>query len=136
MPVVDASAVIAWLTPEDRSDDVAAALAEGKRTSLTAPSLLDAEVANVLRTMRRRGELDDAYVAEALERYFRLNVTIEEATDRHSSLRRAAILSRDHDLTVYDAIYLELAIRSEQPLISLDRALTRAAEACGVRILP
>ncbi len=134
--MVDASAIIAWLLPEDRSEDVSGALADARRGRLIAPPLLDLEVANVLRTIRRRGDIDDDYVEEALARYFRLKVAQEGAGDRRGNLRRVSNLARDHDLTIYDAAYLELALRSGLGLISLDRALRRAAEAEGVPVAP
>ena len=33
-----------------------------------------------------------------------------------------------HDLTVYDALYLELALRLDTPFLTLDQKLARAAE--------
>ncbi len=44
-------------------------------------------------------------------------------------------LANDHGLKVYDAVYLELAIRRRLPLASLDAALNRAAELSGVKTL-
>jgi predicted nucleic acid-binding protein len=43
-------------------------------------------------------------------------------------------LARDHSLCVYDASYLELAIRSSLPLATLDDRVRAAATAVGVRI--
>ncbi|MHB1104092.1 MAG: type II toxin-antitoxin system VapC family toxin [Devosia sp.] len=45
-------------------------------------------------------------------------------------------LSDRHDLTVYDAAYLELALRKELALATLDKELTAAARAAGVSVLP
>jgi predicted nucleic acid-binding protein len=44
-------------------------------------------------------------------------------------------ISRRHRLTVYDAAYLELAIRSGLPLATLDAALVRAAQAEQVPLI-
>ena len=41
-------------------------------------------------------------------------------------------LARLHELTVYDAAYLELAVRLGLPLASLDTQLKEAAAAAGV----
>ncbi len=41
-------------------------------------------------------------------------------------------LAQLHDLTVYDAAYLELAVRLGLPLASLDTQLKEAAAAVGV----
>jgi predicted nucleic acid-binding protein len=44
-------------------------------------------------------------------------------------------LAREHRLTVYDAAYLELALRADAPLATLDRQLARAARAAKVLLL-
>jgi predicted nucleic acid-binding protein len=44
-------------------------------------------------------------------------------------------LARAHQLTAYDAAYLELARRLVLPLATLDRALIRAAEAEGTPLI-
>ena len=40
-------------------------------------------------------------------------------------------IARDHDLTVYDAMYLELALRLNCPLATLDQKLASAAVEAG-----
>ncbi len=44
-------------------------------------------------------------------------------------------LSEKHSLTVYDAIYLELAMKRGLPLATLDADLRKAASAENVRLL-
>ena len=44
-------------------------------------------------------------------------------------------LAREHRLTVYDAAYLELALRADVPLATLDRQLAAAARAAAVPLL-
>ena len=41
-------------------------------------------------------------------------------------------LANAHALSVYDAMYLELAVRMQMPLATLDRALLEAAQSAGV----
>jgi predicted nucleic acid-binding protein len=43
-------------------------------------------------------------------------------------------LARERNLTIYDAAYLELALREGLPLATLDRALEKAAVAEGVAL--
>ena len=45
-------------------------------------------------------------------------------------------LAQQHSLTIYDAAYLELAIRESLPLITYDKALRRAASSEAVALLP
>ena len=44
-------------------------------------------------------------------------------------------LCRTHQLTSYDALYLELALRRQLPLATLDEPLRQAASALGVSLL-
>ena len=48
---------------------------------------------------------------------------------------RVMALARRHRLTAYDASYLDLALRTDGPLATLDRTLARAATAEGVPLL-
>jgi predicted nucleic acid-binding protein len=48
---------------------------------------------------------------------------------------RALDIARAHGLTVYDALYLEAAIRRGLPLATRDRDLQKAARAAGVPLL-
>jgi predicted nucleic acid-binding protein len=55
--------------------------------------------------------------------------------DRDPDGTTVVMLARRHRLTVYDASYLELALRLGLPLASLDGELRQAAIACGVALL-
>ncbi len=48
---------------------------------------------------------------------------------------RTLSLAETQGLTLYDASYLELALRLALPLASLDKKLRQAAEASGVELL-
>ena len=43
-------------------------------------------------------------------------------------------LARAHGSSVYDAMYLELAVRMRMPLATLDRALRTAGQSAGVEV--
>jgi predicted nucleic acid-binding protein len=79
-----------------------------------------------LRNAARRGRCDEAYVDRSLARLGRLPITIDDQTDNHA-WGATRTLSRDHSLTLYDAAYLELAIRAHRPLASCDADLIAAA---------
>jgi predicted nucleic acid-binding protein len=80
----------------------------------------------VLRNAARRGRCDEAYVDLSLARLGRLAIQSDEDTDRHAWGATLA-LSREERLTLYDAAYLELAIRKRTPLASCDTALLAVA---------
>jgi predicted nucleic acid-binding protein len=58
----------------------------------------------------------------------RLAITIDGTPDESGVLT----LARRHRLTVYDAAYLELAVRNALPLATLDAMLATAARSEGV----
>ena len=62
---------------------------------------------------------------------FRTALTIDEAHAR-DVFGRTSALAEQYGLSVYDAAYLEVAIRRQLPLGTRDRALRSAAERSGI----
>jgi predicted nucleic acid-binding protein len=132
--VVDASMTIAWLFRDERTDLPQAVLRRVAAEGALVPSIWRLEVANVLRNAVRRGRCNEGYSARSLRRLGRLRITVDSETDRHA-WGATTELSRVHGLTVYDAAYLELALRSRQSLATKDTAMLRAAREVGVDVL-
>jgi len=63
-----------------------------------------------------------------------LPIDIEGETD-HQAWGATLRLAIRHELTLYDAAYLELALRRNLPLASLDEVLRRAARAEKVKLV-
>jgi len=95
-----------------------------------APWLLWAEYRNILVVAERRGRIPPGLAEQAIEAVEGLGISL----DRLPSSAAVLSLSRQHGLTVYDALYLELAVRRNAALATLDSALERAAVAEGVRL--
>jgi len=91
-------------------------------------------LASVRRIAIRRKRCEEAYATRCLERLKRLPIAIDDQTDAHA-WGATRVLALKHDLTVYDAAYLELAIRRKQPLASCDAALIRAGKKVGLDVL-
>lgn len=117
--VVDASALAALLFAEPEAEAVAARL-EGAR--LVAPGLLAFELANVclVKARRRPDQREALLTAHGLRG--RLNV--EEVAVDHGQVVALALAS---GLSAYDASYLWLARALGAELVTLDKALGRAA---------
>ncbi|MCD6679933.1 MAG: type II toxin-antitoxin system VapC family toxin [Burkholderiaceae bacterium] len=131
MPVVvDASVVLAWLLPDEHSDEARSLIHRSVRERIRAPSLLLAEVANALRTAERRGRLRPALRRALLDDFLSLPMALAPVSS--SAVLRADELAARHSLTVYDASYIELAVASRSVLATFDEALKRAAAAEGV----
>jgi predicted nucleic acid-binding protein len=132
--VLDASIVLGWMLPDEDNTAADAVIGRLLEQRAQAPSLLGLEVANALLLAERRGRLARAD-HEALREAFG---TLPIAFDGFGidALHRAAELARTHRLTLYDAAYLELAIRRGFALASFDTALREAARREGVATMP
>jgi predicted nucleic acid-binding protein len=89
------------------------------------------EVRNALITGERRQRLDQAATAEFLRRLSNLPIAVDHAPDDSMLLD----LARRYRLSVYDAAYLELAVRLGVPLATTDSDLINAAPQAGVVLL-
>ncbi len=132
--VLDASMTIAWLFTDERADLPQAVLRRVAAEGALVPAIWRLEVANVLRNAVRRGRCDEGYATRSLRRLGRLRIAVDAETDGHA-WGTTRELSREHDLTVYDAAYLELALRLRQALASRDGALLKAARNVGLDVL-
>ena len=126
--VVDASVVMAWLfddEDEPRADDVLELLEED---GALVPQLWHLETRNTLLVAERRGCVAAGGIKERLDALRGLPIR----TDADPDLQSAFDLARAHELSFYDAMYLELAKRESADLATLDGPLGRAAVAEGV----
>lgn len=130
-PVIDCSTAIAWAMSDESSPSADFALARLKVAGGVAPRLWWAELRNALLIAERKGRSTPAITDAALAALDALPVQLDHKPHGLMVLR----LAREHQLTVYDALYLELALRGNRPLATLDRKLARAAEAEGVELL-
>ena len=134
--VVDASMALSWLLLDGEGDLSLAARNEMlKADSVWVPAHWRLEVCNSLWMAERRKRLDAAGIARAVALFTQLSVRIDPETNDHAGGETLA-LSRQHTLSVYDAAYLELALRRGASLGSLDRPLRAIAQTLGVPLLP
>ena len=133
--VIDASATLPWCFADEATAATNAVLTR-LRTGDEAivPAHWPVEVANALLIAVRRQRIspDDAHQF-LLDLEFLPNRV--EATTKN--LVRAGVfpVAEQYGLTVYDAAYLELAMRETTPLITLDNDLRKAAAASGVPLV-
>ena len=133
--VIDASVALSWFLQDEQSpasDRLFALVAE---EGAVVPSLWRLEIANALQVAVRRNRIDRAYRDGTIQRAGRLPIEVDPETDAHA-WTRTLHLSERHDITVYDAAYLELALRRGVPLATRDRDLAKAAIDSGVTVLP
>lgn len=128
MTVVDASAVVDLLVPQDDRPRVllVAELPEPASPWL-APDILIFEVFAVVRRHLLRRVLPERAATRAMQRLPRLPIDLVPAT----SLLPVAWSLRDR-FSAADSLYAALALRSAEPLLTTDLRLARAARDVGV----
>lgn len=129
MLVLDASALVGWVMPDERGIDLPELAAE--HDDLLAPWLLWAELRNILIVNERRGRLPPGSAEQITDAVGGLGIVLDTAPAGPVVLD----LARRHRLTVYDALYLELSLRQGASLASLDAALLAAARAEAVSVV-
>ena len=133
--IADSSVGVAWAVHSQASaatDELLDRVAAG--TPLVVPTLWPFEVANSLLVLLRRKKLLAAERDRAIAALARLPLVVDDDGPR-LALGRISELAAEHGLSVYDATYLELAVRRKLPLASRDEALRKAAQGCHVKLL-
>lgn len=125
--VVDCSTAIAWTMLDASSALADAALERLRAGGGVAPQIWWAELQNALLGAEGRGRIPRAGTDAALAALNDLPIALDR-TPRGAMVLRIA---REQNLTVYDAMYLELALRLNCPLATLDRKLAMAAAEAG-----
>jgi predicted nucleic acid-binding protein len=129
--IVDASLTLSWYLADEAAPAGRHAFEQLGVTGAAAPILWWFEVRNALIVNERRGRLDAAATVGILAHLQSLSIRLDVDPDGEVMLA----LAREHRLTVYDAAYLELALRADAPLATLDQQLARAARAAQVPLL-
>ena len=125
--VIDSSMALAWGLPDERSPSADRFWSHfGPDSQLWVPSLWWYEIANALVVVCRRGQLDEKNSQEILSILGRLPVTTA-APPEGDELRRIQALAWKHDLSAYDAAYLDLSRSLSVDLATLDQRLAAAA---------
>lgn len=129
--VIDASVAACWLFPDEGSAIADAARERMVAETAVVPAIWWFEIRNVLLVGERRNRIEPAQTTRALLLLSRLQIEVDRAADDAVLIG----LARRHQLSAYDAAYLELALRQDVPLATLDTAMARAAKAEGINMV-
>jgi len=129
--VLDASVAAKWVLPA--GDEPLRAESVGLLEAFTAgelglsvPDLFWPEVGNILWKSARIGRISEATVWDAIDWLLDLKIPTSPTAPLLSDAARIAVT---FDRTVYDSIYVALAIASNRPLITADERLVNAVGA-------
>ena len=129
--VIDNSVFMAWCLGDEDEPTAILAMQRVAEEGGVTPRIWWYELRNALLMSERRGRISPQQVAATLADTADLAVEIDENHNEASILD----LTRRYELTVYDAAYLEVALRRNLPLATLDRRLREAAETMGVAVV-
>ncbi|HVX74465.1 MAG TPA: type II toxin-antitoxin system VapC family toxin [Devosia sp.] len=133
MLVIDASAALEWVFTDEATAESDRLFERVAREGAMVPAIFHAELANVLLQAERRKRISRDYSTERLGVIAALRLTTNLDTIVRAS-RETLVLARQEGLTVYDASYLELAMRLAAELASRDQELLAAARRNGVAL--
>lgn len=132
--VLDSSIALAWVLPAEATAAAWVVYQRVAERGAWVPDLWRLEVANALTMAARRRRVTAEFRDAALADLAALEIAMDRETSRHAWGATLPLADRFR-LTVYDAAFLELALRRSLPLASLDRELRRAATALGIELL-
>jgi predicted nucleic acid-binding protein len=132
--VLDSSITLAWLYREGATKPIDEIFENLIEASAWVPALWHLEVANVLQIGIRRKRHGEYFRDRILSDLSDFPIHVDPETHRQAWGVTSRLAER-HQLTLYDAAYLELALRRGLPLATLDDDLGRAAANEGVQLL-
>lgn len=132
--VIDASVAIKWVIEEEGSDAARALVAQ---EMLTAPDFLAIEYANVFWALARAGKLSRELARGALDAVLAAPIRLRPTADYASAAHAIAF---DLEQTVYDSVYLAVAMAERATLVTAGGEFAAAASrhavyASSVRLL-
>ena len=129
--VLDCSIALAWFFPDEKTAFTEAALDLVALEECWVPAVWRLEFPNALLVAERRKRLRRAERHQILDEASRLRLRVDASVPE---LRAISELAERHDLSTYDAAYLELAARQGATLITLDKELAAAAAVASVPV--
>ncbi|MBN1684857.1 MAG: type II toxin-antitoxin system VapC family toxin [Gammaproteobacteria bacterium] len=131
--ILDCSVTMAWCFEDEICTYTENALDSLRYATAIVPSIWPLEVANVLLVAERKKRLTDIDASRFKNLLLELPITID-----HPFISRTLLsiyeLAKKTGITSDDAAYLELALRKNIPLATLDQGLRQAAKKVGVLI--
>lgn len=131
MIVIDCSIATGWLMPDEDSLVANRVLPMATERPAIVPSLFWHELRNTVLVGERRGRLKSGDALKGLNLVLQIGLT----TDDEAAHDAVLDLARRHMMTAYDAAYLELAIRRNATLATLDKRLAAAGREENLTVL-
>jgi predicted nucleic acid-binding protein len=131
--VLDNSVSCGWFIETQATPYTETVAERLKSDRAVVPALWELEFTNVLRAACLRQRMNAADAQDVVADFDALPIDVDRTAVRRSELLALALR---FGLTSYDAACLELALRRQLPIATLDGPLREAAIACGVGVVP
>jgi len=125
--VLDCSVTMAWCFEDESNDYTDTILENLQNATAIVPTIWSLEVANVLLLSKKNKRITEVQSASFIDALSALPIIVDQSTTTRA-MHSIFALARQSDLTIYDAAYLELAIREKIPLLTLDKGLIKVAK--------
>lgn len=133
--IIDCSSTISLFLPDEINNDYTNKLYDSfKNNACVVPSLWCYELSNVLLSSKKRNRINDNQINEIVNLIYDLPVEIENINFCYIQ-NNIFNIANDNNLSVYDASYLELAIRFNCSLATLDKKLIDVAKKLNVSLI-
>jgi predicted nucleic acid-binding protein len=131
--VIDASAAAPWFLPDEASEqsDYFYKQVVSSQGLYHAPALWIWETGNILMSALRRKRVSPEQLQAGLAQLQACPISFAPVPSAHKQ-SQILRLAQTHDLSYYDASYLELVLSLNGQLASADSKLVHAAKSCGV----
>jgi len=132
--VIDNSVVMTWCFKDENSQYSDFILNKLESVTAKVPSIWPLEVTNVLLVAERRKRIGEADSTRFIALLSELPIIVDQESPERM-IKEIFALARKHNLSSYDASYLDLAMRKGLPIATLDKNLLAAAKRSKVSIL-
>ncbi|CAO5682526.1 MAG: hypothetical protein HEEMFOPI_01719 [Holosporales bacterium] len=128
--VVDCSFFMSFIMPDEKNN-----LINLSGYKVFVPSIFFLECMNVLKSAFSRKRMTEKEYEESIWAFKNLPLNVDHFSSTQESLQTIYSLCKEHDLTSYDASYLELAIRLKVPLGTFDKQLIEICKNKKIQML-
>jgi len=125
--VIDTSCVMAVLLNENSRSAI---IDSTVGTQLISPEIIYAELGNALSAMFKKKRLVLDQANEVMIKFQKLPISLKPI-----NVSRALELSYEHQIYAYDAYFLELCLRQNLPLLTLDESMIGIARKLHISII-
>jgi predicted nucleic acid-binding protein len=125
--VLDCSITMAWCFEDESTSYTDTILDNLKQTTALVPTIWPLEVANVLLISRKNRRITEIQLASFIDALSALPIVVDQSTTMRA-MHSIFALAGQLNLSIYDAAYLELALREKIPILTLDKGLIQAAK--------